>query len=243
MDAVIDFIRLRGEYVSLFIAAGVLLFGVGPVSRLTGLARERTGDLFWQGGIAFVVAGRLGEVLLQAPRTLVDPLALVRLDAGIEPLIGAVAVAAVVAWHARRDPASAGALLLATATGLVAAGIAYDIACVVRDGCAGAPVSRPFGFPMSGLSDPVFPTPLVSAAIMLGWLGLVISVSAGLPHARAAALILGGLALSRALLTPLSAIGSTAVGPETWMLGIAGLAAIAWPAVAFVRRARYAPVP
>ncbi len=208
--------------------------GAGARERLF---RERVGDLFWQGGVAFVVAGRIGEVLLETPRTLLDPLALVRLDAGIEPLVGSGAVAAVVAWHARRDRRSTGTLLLVAAVGLVAAGVAYDLACVVRDACAGAPVPRPFGFPMGGLSEPVFPTPLVSAAVMLAWLGLVVALCARLAAGEAAVLLLGGLALNRALLTPLSALGRDAVGPETWVLGAAGLAAIVFGLVAAIRRA------
>ena len=97
MSEVLDFVQARGEYASLLAVALLLWRSAGPAARLLALERREVADLFWNGSVAFVVAARLAYVLAESPRTLLDPLVLIRLPGGIEPLAGAAAVAAVVA--------------------------------------------------------------------------------------------------------------------------------------------------
>ena len=84
MSGVIEFVQLRGEYASIFAAAALLALAARPVTRLLALPRREVGDLFWNGGVAFVVAGRLAYLATEAPSSLLDPLVLVRIQGGQE---------------------------------------------------------------------------------------------------------------------------------------------------------------
>ena len=67
MSEVLDFIYLRGEYVSLFLVAGTLALSGKHVATLLRLPRSEVGDLFWNAGIAFVVVARLGFLVTDSP--------------------------------------------------------------------------------------------------------------------------------------------------------------------------------
>lgn len=225
MSEVFDFIQLRGEYASLFVVALMLALSAGPTARLLALPSREVADLFWNGGVAFVVVGRLAYLLAESPRTLLDPLVLIRLQGGIEPLAGALAVALVVAWRVRRQE-QLWAWITAGAVGVAVATVGYDLACVLRDACYGIAAPPPLGFEMSGFSEARLATPLLEATVVLA-AGAVLLRSAHRLKAEAVPLLLiGVLALVRAALTPASVLGADAVGVETMLLAFLGVALV-----------------
>lgn len=234
MSAVIDFIQLRGEYASL-VVVGLLLWAASrPIARLLGLSRGDVTDVFWNAGVAFLVAGRLAYVALQSPRTLFDPLVLIRLPGGVDPLAGALAVAAVIAWRQRR---AGGRWLWATvgASGLAVATVGYDLACLLRDACYGTTAPSPFGFRMSGFSEPRLATPLIEAALLLALLAVVVAFAGRLRPRAVALLLVGVLPLVRAALTPASALGTGAVGVDTAVLVALGAVALVAAGATYAR--------
>ena len=218
MSGVAEFVALRGEYASLLVAVVLLVIAVRPVARLLALPRDAVGDLFWNGGLAFVVAGRVGYLALESPRTLIDPLVLIRLQGGIEPLAGAAAVVAVLAWRVRRRGGELWPWATAAAVGLTLAVIGYDLACVLRDACYGATAPAPLGFLMGGLNETRLATPLVEAALLLAALSALIALAPRLRPGVPALALVGALALLRAALTPASVLGREAVGVELALL-------------------------
>jgi len=222
-----EFVAARGEIVSLFAVAIALAAATGPLARVSGLERGRLGDLLWNGGVAFVVVGRLAELALESPRTLLDPLVLIRIQGGVEPLAGAAAVAAVAWWHARRAPADRDAWALVAAAALALAVAGYDLACVVRDACYGTAAPAPLGFRMSRLADTRLATPLVEATVLLLALALLLAALRRLPARALAAWTLAAVALLRAALTPASIAGRDSIGAETAVLVVIGVAAAA----------------
>jgi prolipoprotein diacylglyceryltransferase len=222
----IEFVQARGEYASLLAVALLLWLSAGPTARLLALPRRELADLLWNGGVAFVVVGRLAYVGVESPRTLLDPLVLIRLQGGIEPLAGALGVAAVVAWRARRRD-GAWAWATAAAAGLAVATVGYDLACVLRDACYGTAAPPPLGFEMSGFSQPRLATPLVEATVLLALGAALLRFAHRVPAEVIALLMIGALALVRAALTPASVLGTDAIGLETMVLGLVGVVAIA----------------
>lgn len=228
MPAIPELIAVRGEWVSLLIVAAVLTISTRTLSRLLALPRTELGDLFWNGGLAFVVFGRLVYVAIKSSEALTDPLVLIRIQGGIEPLAGLAAVAAVLAWRTRNDRGSLLVWLAAATAGLAVTVVSYDIACVARDACGGTTAPAPLGFTMSGLSDTRLATPLIEAALLLLAAGALLSSQL---DARRAAIALGGIAaLTRVALTPLSVLGSDALGLESVAFAVLGVAllAVAW---------------
>jgi len=229
---VLDFIYLRGEYVSLFLIASALAFAGGRVAALTRLPRSDVGDLFWNGGMAFVVAARLSYLATESPTSLLDPLVLIRLQGGLHPFVGVLAVIAIVAWRTRGERGLSEARLAwlaVAAVGLTVTMWTYDASCLARDACYGAAASAPLGFAMSGLSDTRLATPLIEATLLLlvasGLLSSKLSTTQSL-------LALGGVAaLLRAALTPASVQGVEAIGVETAAfvaLGVTLLVVAVW---------------
>ena len=225
MSDVVDFIQARGEYASLFAVALLLWLSARPSARLLGLPQREVTDLLWNGGIAFVVAGRVAYLADESPRTLLDPLVLIRLQGGIEPLAGVVAVAAVVAWRARRRD-DRWAWATAGAAGLAVTVVGYDLACVLRDACFGTTAPAPIGFRMSGLSETRLATPLVEATLLLALAAALLAFVHRLRAEALPLLLVAALALLRAALTPVSVFGSDAVGPATILLLLVGIGAI-----------------
>jgi prolipoprotein diacylglyceryltransferase len=240
MSEVLDFLRPRGEYVSLFVVAGLLVLAVRPTSELLALPRDRLGDLFWYGGLAFVVAGRVAFLAVEAPASLLDPLVLIRIQGGIAPLAGAIAALAVTSWRARRDLEASGRWLAAGAAGLAIAALGYDLACPLRDACFGAQAPPPLGFRMSGLADTRLATPLLEAAALLVVLAGTVRWLPRLAPGAAALGLLAALALLRAAFTPLSVRGLDAAGVETALLVAAGVA-LTVAAIVAQRRQTAAP--
>jgi len=228
MSAVIDFVQLRAEYASLGLVFLALYLSSGVVARLLGTGRDRVGDLFFNGTIAFVAAGRLWWLAVESPRSLVDPVVLVQVQTGIEPLAGVAGVLALAAWQARGRAERPLLVLAAVAAGLAIATVVYDAACPLRDACYGAPASAPWGFRMSGLADTRLATPLIEAAIIMLALAAVVRWLPTLGVEAAGLLLLAALAVIRAALTPLSVLESDAVGLETAFLvaAAAGLVAV-----------------
>ena len=224
MSEALDFIYLRGEYVSLFLIASVLAFATSRVAALTRLPRNEVGDLFWNAGIAFVAAARLSYLAAESPASLLDPLVLIRLQGGLHPLVGVLAAIAVVGWRTRGERGLSEARLAwlaVAAAGLVLTALTYDAACLARDACYGAVAPAPLGFAMSGLSDTRLATPLIEAALLLFAAGGLLSSKLQIAQSL---LALGGLAaLLRVTLTPASVRGADALGVETAGLVVLGL--------------------
>ena len=118
MPGMPDAVAVRGEWISLLIVAVVLAASVRPLSQMLRLPQGDVGDLFWNGGLAFVVVGRLAYVGLESSEALTDPLVLIRIQGGIEPLAGLLGAGAILAWQTRYDPASRQTWLAAFAAGL-----------------------------------------------------------------------------------------------------------------------------
>lgn len=227
MNAVIDFVQLRGEYASIVVVALLLWAASRPVARLLGLSRVEVTDVFWNSGVAFLVVGRLAYVAQQSPRTLFDPLVLIRLPGGVDPLAGALAVVAVIAWRQRRRGRDIWLWATVGASGLAVATVGYDLACVLRDACYGTTAPSPFGFRMSGFSEPRLATPLVEAALLLVLLAVVVALAGRLRPRAVALLLTGVLLLVRTALTPASVLGTGAVSVETAVLVVLGAVALA----------------
>jgi hypothetical protein len=224
VSEVLDFIYLRGEYASLFLIAGALAFAGGRVAALTRLPQSDVGDLFWNGGIVFVVAARVSYLTAESPASLLDPLVLIRLQGGLYPLVGVLAVIAIVAWRTRGERGLSEARLawLAVAvTGLVITAWTYDVACLARDSCYGTGAPDPLGFAMSGLSDTRLATPLIEATLLLLVAGGLLSSKLSITQSL---LVLGGVAaLLRVALTAASVQGVEAIGLETMAFVVLGI--------------------
>ena len=161
-----------------------------------------------------------------------SPLVLVRIQGGIEPLAGLCGVGAVLAWRVWRDGTSGLTWLAAASAGLTITVIVYDLGCVARDACAGAYAPAPLGFAMSGLSESRLATPLLEAALLLLVAGALFSLES---EFRRSLIALAGIAaIARAAFTPLSVLGTDAIGIETGLFVVLGLAALV---VAFRDRA------
>ena len=104
--------------------------------------------------------------------------------------------------------------------------IGYDLACIARDACTGAEAPAPFGFAMSGLSETRVATPLLEAALLLVAGGLLLS--SPLAAHRGLIALAGVAALVRVALTPLSVVGTDALGVESVLFALVGVAAIAF---------------
>ena len=226
MPAAPDWMAVRGEWISLLLVAALLTLAVRPLSRLLELPRDELGDLFWNGALAFVVIGRLVYVAIESPEALTDPLVLIRIQGGIEPIAGIAAAGAVLGWRTRRLPADRPIWLGAAAAGFAISVIGYDLACIARDACTGAEAPAPFGFAMSGLSETRVATPLLEAALLLVAGGLLLSSS--LAAHRGLIALAGVAALVRVVLTPLSVVGTDALGVESVLFALVGVATIAF---------------
>lgn len=224
MPGVPDAMAVRGEWISLLLVTVALWLAIRPLSRLLALPQSELGDLFWNGGLAFVVVGRVAYVAIESREALTDPLVLVRIQGGIEPLAGLLAAGAMLVWRTRRDTASRHIWLAAFAGGLVITTATYDLACVARDACYGTTAPSPLGFAMSGLSDARLATPLIEAALLLLAAGALLS--SVLPVWRSLVGLAGIAALVRVALTPLSVLGTDAVGFETVAFAVVGAGAL-----------------
>jgi hypothetical protein len=232
VSEVLDFIYLRGEYVSLLLVAGVLAFAGRRVAALTRLPRRSVEDLFWNGGIAFVVAARVSYLVAESRASLLDPLVLIRLQGGLHPLVGVLAVIVIVVWRTRGERGLSEARrdwLAVAAAGLVITMWTYDVSCLARDACYGAKAPTPLGFAMSGLSDTRLATPLIEATLLLITAGGLLS--SRLSPTQLLLALGGGAALLRAALTAASVQGVEAIGIKTGgvvMLGVLLLVLAVW---------------
>ncbi len=235
MSDLAELIRERGELASLGLAALVLWLATPRVAALLALPRERVGSLYWNGALAFVVAGRVGYLLDESPDTLLDPLVAIRVQGGIDPLWGAAAALAVLGWEARGSSEATGEaagaaarwpLATAWAAGLALAVAAYDLGCPLRDACFGAQAEPPLGFAMSGLADTRLATPAVEGAALLALAGALLLGWARWRPGAAALALLAGVALLRLALAPLSVLGWPGWGVEEVALALVGAAAL-----------------
>lgn len=236
MSAALDFIHPRDEYVSLMIVAAILAGAVASAAALLAVDRRRLGDLWWYGGIAFVLAGRVAFLAREAPRSLLDPLVAIRVQGGIVPFAGVAAVAAVGAWLARRDPpAQRLAWFAAAALGLVIATVGYDVTCIARDACAGRAAPAPLGMVMPGLTQSRLATPLIEAALLLLAGGALLMVAPPV----AGAITAGGIAaLLHAALAPASTRGAAALDLEAAAFAVTGVALVASAVMTWRRERR-----
>lgn len=235
-----ELIRERGELASLGLAAVVLWLATPRVAALLALPRERVGSLYWNGALAFVVAGRVGYLLGESPETLLDPLVAIRVQGGIDPLWGAAAALAVLGWEARGE-ATRWPLATAWAAGLALAVAAYDLGCPLRDACFGAQAEPPLGFAMSGLADTRLATPAVEGAALLALVGALLL---GWPRWRpgvAALALVAGVSLLRLVFAPLSVLGWPGWGVEEVALALVGAGALGGAAWRQLRPSAVAP--
>ncbi|MSQ42273.1 MAG: hypothetical protein EXR65_04475 [Dehalococcoidia bacterium] len=239
MSAVLDFVHPRGEYASLLIVAALLAGAVTASAALLGIDRRRLGSLWWYGGVAFVVAGRVAFLARESPRSLLDPLVAIRLQGGIVPLAGVAGVAGVAAagaWLARHEaPARRVPAFGAAALGLTIAAAGYDVACIARDACAGHVAPAPLGIVMPGLTQARLATPLIEAALLLIAGGALLATAPPVTGAIA----LGGIAaLLHAALAPASVAGAAALGIEDAAFAVVGAVLVA-AAIAIAVAARH----
>lgn len=221
MSSLLDALYLRGEFVSLVVVLVVLWVAAPRVASLIALPRAPIGSLYSDSVIVFVVSGRVAYLLAESPETLLDPLVAIRVQGGIDPLWGAVATLAVLAWAARRQGAAAyWPLATAWALGLAIAVAAYDLSCPLRDACYGARAEPPLGFRMSGLADTRLATPALEGALLLALLGALVLTWRRWRAGVAAHVLVGGVALLRLGLAPLSATGWSGWGAEEAALAV-----------------------
>lgn len=226
MGPIPDAIVVRGEVVSAIFVVAALLAAARPLATLLGLSGTAVSDLYLNGAIAFVGAGRVAFLVLEDRAGLTDPLVAVQIQGGIEPLVGVLAAGVVVGWEVARRGGPRWPVVTAASLGLVMATVAYDTSCVVRDACFGAPAPAPLGFRMSGLADTRLATPLLEAAVLLGALSLLWAVWFRVSWALRAALPFAAVALLRTALTPLSVLEWDATGVRTYITAAAGLLAV-----------------
>lgn len=232
MGPIPEAIVVRGEVVSAVLVVVVLLAVARPLAAVLGIPRPAVSDLYFNGAIAFVAAGRAAYLILEDRGSAFDPLVAIQIQGGIEPLAGTIAVGALVAWEVSRRREVAWPIVAAGALGLVVAAIVYDGGCVVRDACYGAPAPAPLGFRMGGLADTRLATPLVEAALLLGVLWAVFRAWRRLSWPMRAAIPFAAVALLRAALTPLSVLEWDAVGFRTYVTVAAGMGVVGGALVA-----------
>ena len=228
MSGVLDAVYPRGEFLSLVVALLVLWAASRRVAALIGLPRAPVGSLYVDSAIAFVVVGRVAYLGAESPGTLLDPLVAVRIQGGLDPLWGAAATLAVFAWAARgAGEAARWPLATAWAAGLALAVAAYDLSCPLRDACFGARAGPPLGFHMSGLAETRLATPALEAVLVLALLGTLVLGWERWRAGVAAHAIIGGLAIIRLGLGPLSAGGWGGWGAHEAVLALVAAAALA----------------
>jgi len=154
----------------LLLSAGAVLVAVWMFGRTRRSDEPALSDLaFWPALIGLVV-GRLVALGLDDPAGLRSMRNLLLLRGGVElwPGVAAGTLAALVVLRRRhRSLADAASLLVPSA---VAAWAAYDLACLVRDGCPGP--ASPLGLRPSGLHTTQLPVGVVA-----GLLGLAAAVT------------------------------------------------------------------
>lgn len=200
----------RGAAASFGVVALALLLAVGPVARALRVSSDLVEGQWWWGGAAFLVAARVAAVAIAAPRLVLDPMVLVRFTDDLWPIAGAFAAIVVAAWRARRLGAGSlevGAAWAATVAGLVIAAATYDLACPLRAGCAGAPSSLSFAFPMHGLAEPRLATPFIEGIVLLCVLAAAVRLLDRWDARTVGWALLATLAATRLLLMPLTASG------------------------------------
>ena len=228
MSSFPDAVYARGEFVSLVVALVALWIAAPRVASLVGRPRAPIGSLYADSVIVFVVVGRIAYLVAESPETLLDPLVAIRIQGGIDPLWGAAATLAVLAWAARGAGAAAyWPLASAWAVGLALAVAVYDLSCPLRDACYGARAEPPLGFRMSGLADTRLATPALEGALLLALLGALVLTWRRWRTGVAAHALVGGVALIRLGLAPLSAAGWDGWGAGEVALAAVGAAAVA----------------
>lgn len=228
MSSFLDAVYARGEFVSLVVALVALWIAAPRVASLVGRPRAPIGSLYADSVIVFVVVGRIAYLVAESPETLLDPLVAIRIQGGIDPLWGTAATLAVLAWAARGEGTAAyWPLATAWAVGLALAVAVYDLSCPLRDACYGARAEPPLGFRMSGLADTRLATPALEGALLLALLGALVLTWRRWRTGVATHALVGGVALIRLGLAPLSAAGW-----DGWGAGEVALAAVGTAAVA-----------
>lgn len=246
----IEFIQDRGEAASAIVVVLALIGAGGAVAALLGVPRRRLSDLWWYGGLSFVIVGRLAFVARGDADSLTDPLVVMRVADGVEPLWGAAAALAVGGFIAMRaaggvsPPAARRALApaVAPAVTMIAAGLlvsmlAYDLACPLRDACYGRTAPSPLGFRMAALADTRLATSLWEAAALSALLGGLLRSWHELRPGVLAAALLGLLAAVRLVFTPLAVSGWPGWGGEPLVLALVVAAA----AISIVVLVRHSP--
>ncbi len=195
----------RGEIVSFVLVTLALVLSARVVARVTGSSDGPVEDVYWTGGILFLVVGRLLHVATISPALLTDIPVLIRFPDGIDPLGGATAALAWALWKSRG--AADAPLWAAAVAGMVLAAATYDLSCFAREACYGIPAPAPFGFPMHGLAESRLPTPLIEGALLLALLGVATQRLNRWPVARLGWGLLASLALVRLAMLPLTVQG------------------------------------
>ena len=229
----------RGEVVSFVLVTLALVLSARVVARVTGSSEGAVEDVYWTGGILFLVVGRLLHLATISPTLLTDLPLLIRFPDGVDPLGGAVAALAWALWRSRG--ASDASLWTAAVAGVAIAAVSYDLSCFAREACYGIPAPAPVGFPMHGLAESRLPTLLIEGALMLAILGLVTQRLDRWPVARLGWALLASLALVRLAMLPLTVPGVTPV--DAILLAVVALAATGLAARPSLARALSATKP
>lgn len=230
----------RGEVVSFVLVTLALVLSVRVVARVTGSSDGSVEDVYWTGGILFLVVGRLLHLATISPALLTDLPVLIRFPDGIDPLGGAAAALAWALWRSR-GASTAASLWTAAVAGVAIAAVSYDLSCFAREACYGVEAPEPFGFPMHGLAESRLPTPLIEAALLVALLALVTQRLDRWPMVRVGWGLLASLALVRLAMLPLTVPGVTAV--DAILLALVALTATGLAARPSLARALSATKP
>jgi len=221
----------RGEVVSFAVVIVVLVLSARVVARALGVSAGVVEDQFWWGGLAFLVAGRLGYVALATPELLLDVVVLIRFADGVDPVVGAAASLGVIAWRGRGEGRSELAMRgLVAVVGLMLASVAYGLACPLREACFGATTSTPWGFPMHGLAEPRFATPLIESVLLLAVLAVMVRYVGRWSMERTGWALLAALVVVRVAMMPISASGVDVAFAFLLLVVAMGSAVLAWRA-------------
>jgi len=221
----------RGEVVSFVVVILMLVLSARAVARTLGVSSGVVEDQFWWGGLAFLVMGRLGYVMLATPELLLDVVVLIRFADGVDPVVGAAASLVVIAWRGRGEGRPELAMRgLVAVVGLMLASVAYGLACPLREACFGATTSTPWGFPMHGLAEPRFATPLIESVVLLAVLAVTVRYVGRLSMERMGWGLLAALAVVRVAMMPISASGVDVAYALVLLVVAVGSGLLAWKA-------------
>jgi len=183
-------------------------------------------DMVLAGGIAGLVAGRLGAMVLAGTNPITSPGDILIVRSGVDTVVASVVALATFGWVARRD---LWRLADAAAAPALAGLAGWHASCILRDACAGTPTDLPWAVTSPGGTVGRHPVEMYAAlALAVGAAALALWRRRARPAGVAAGLALAGAGLVRLLTEPLRP--SLGGGPWEWYLAavVAGAAIGIW---------------